>query len=371
MSTEAEEAKRPQFGGRVLGEGEDVFKHNAWDNVEWGEEQEIAAMKAVEEAAGVRVDADKAEQYEEEADKYWDTFYGIHQNRFFKERNWLFTEFPDLAPNYKAPVRVFKSNKPSKPEEGTATTTDGNTDIITTVEDKTCDTIPSEVKESVQLESLQNSFDAEAVLQLREGESWFGQNSSFRILEIGCGTGSTVYPILEVNTDPGLMVYSCDLSLTAVNLVKDHKEFSQQRCSSFVCDVTKDWSEAPFKPESLDIVTSIFVLSAIHPDKFEAVARNIFKYLKPGGQIFFRDYGRYDMAQLRFKKGKCIQDNFYVRGDGTRCYFFTQKEIEDIFTKVGFKQTQNIVDRRLQVNRGKKLKMYRVWLQAKFIKPEK
>ena len=70
--------------------------------------------------------------------------------------------------------------------------------------------------------------------------------------------------------------------------------------------------------DDVDVASMIFVLSAIHPEKFISALENVASVLKTGGFLIFRDYGLYDMAQIRFGKGNKLAENFYVRQDGTR-----------------------------------------------------
>ena len=191
-----------------------------------------------------------------------------------------------------------------------------------------------------------------------------------RILEVGCGVGNTVFPILEMNLGSQLLVYACDFSSVAIDLLKQEKSYDESRCHAFVMDATEStWNAVPFEEASLDVVILIFTLSAMDPAKARGVLASAYRYLKPGGVILFRDYGRHDMAQLRFKTGHCLGDNFYVRGDGTRAYFFTEDEVHELMSSCGFQKKELFVDRRLQVNRGKRIRMFRVWIQAKYQKP--
>eukprot|EP00062_Callorhinchus_milii_P021281 gi/632977815/ref/XP_007905557.1/ PREDICTED: methyltransferase-like protein 2A [Callorhinchus milii] len=377
-------ALRPRFGSRFLTEPGQVFQHNAWDNVEWSEEQEAAARKKVEESCSQLVPSEKREDYENKANSYWNDFYKIHDNRFFKDRHWLFTEFPELVPNCKQSLVDKSQPQATAPDSCEDTESKG-------CKDDRCpsQTCLGKARLSLQKQDLQTEADSEgdgctadrltdAFLSrssLEETEpsetniNYPGFSATFRILEVGCGAGNTVFPILKTNNDPAMFVYCCDFSSTAVEIVKMHPDYNPSRCFAFVHDLCDESDRYPVPDNSLDIIILIFVLSAIHPDKMQAVISGLNRLLKPGGMILFRDYGRYDLAQLRFKKGRCLSENFYVRGDGTRVYFFTQEGLEELFTSAGMEKVQNLVDRRLQVNRGKQLTMYRVWIQCKYRKP--
>ncbi|KAG1747876.1 uncharacterized protein EDB91DRAFT_1048268, partial [Suillus paluster] len=77
------------------------------------------------------------------------------------------------------------------------------------------------------------------------------------------------------------------------------------------------------EPGTVDIIVLMFMLSALHPDEWGKAITNIHKILKPGGLILFRDYGRHDLTQLRFKSGHLLKDNFYIQGGKTRVYFLS------------------------------------------------
>ena len=61
-------------------------------------------------------------------------------------------------------------------------------------------------------------------------------------LEVGCGAGNTAFPLLEV--DPHAIVYCCDFSPRAVELVRKRRDAlppdQAARVHPFVCDITRD-----------------------------------------------------------------------------------------------------------------------------------
>lgn len=192
------------------------------------------------------------------------------------------------------------------------------------------------------------------------------EDQTLTILEAGCGVGNCLFPLLE--EDLNIFAYACDFSPRAVEYVKQHPLYDPARCRVFQCDLTADDLLAHVPPASVDAVLLVFVLSAVHPGKMHLVLRNLHKVLKPGRSVLFRDYGLYDHAMLRFKAGSKLGENFYVRQDGTRSYFFTKEFLAQLFADTGYEEVLNEYVLRETVNKKEGLCVPRVFLQSKFRK---
>lgn len=130
-----------------------MWNHNAWDHVEWGDEQRVEAEEKISKQKEVPVNDFDKKLYMTEPAKYWDKFYRNNKDNFFKDRKWLKIEFPEL---YEA----------TKPEAGPV-----------------------------------------------------------NILEVGCGAGNTLFPVLKSNENPDLKITGVDFSSRAVEIVKTSESF--------------------------------------------------------------------------------------------------------------------------------------------------
>jgi SAM-dependent methyltransferase len=204
--------------------------------------------------------------------------------------------------------------------------------------------------------------------ELREGSIRLNSGQQPTVLEMGCGVGNSLFPLMANNPDK--FFYAFDLSPTAIEILKKNPQFDERRCKVFLCDIVNEDLPDDIRDNKLDIVVSIFCLSAIPPEHMPCVLRKIYSCLKPGGCFLVRDYGLYDMTQMRFfaKKGCRLGENFYVRGDGTFTFYFSREYAESLMKNVGFEVVENTYVTRVLTNRKRKLKMYRVWLRGKYKK---
>ncbi|VDP65256.1 unnamed protein product [Schistosoma mattheei] len=150
-------------------------------------------------------------------------------------------------------------------------------------------------------------------------------------------------------------IYACDISQRAVDILNERLKELPVKCNAFVCDVTKPYSlkaalsslnsvsdqEFNNTEHGVDLVTLIFVLSALNPQEMLTCLCNVAR-----GSRLFADRPS------------------YVRQDGTLSYFFTKDELSDLFLNAGlFVHRLHFVHKETR-NAAKDLCVQRVFLQA-------
>ena len=200
-----------------------------------------------------------------------------------------------------------------------------------------------------------------------------------RVAEAGCGAGNTLFPLLQAN--PNLKhIFAFDFSSTAVDLVRCRvdQEFENQKdkVTIFSADLAAHdalTSQSGIPAASIDIVTVIFVLSAITPKDLPQAVANIASILKPGtGRVFFRDFALGDCASQRLGRRvpgrrSILSPNFFLRGDGTQALYFDREELISLFERNGFTCLNSKIHEKLVENRKTGCIMNRKWLQAEFL----
>lgn len=250
---------------------------------------------------------------QKEARLNWDRFYRRNTDHFFKDRHWLLIEFPEI-------VGLARS----------------------------------------ALE-LTDRSGHEGELQL--------QTANFHWLEVGCGVGNLIFPLfadLPSDIAQRLIVYGCDFSSECLRLLAKNALYNAERIKPFQADLANDELCTLVDGVNFDIVSVIFMLSALQPDRMLHCLKNISRSMHSRSVLVFRDYGVTDYAMIRFGPDAKLCDRQYARQDGTLSYFFYANEVTQMFRQAGFEEGECAYIERTTENKREGLKVSRVFVQGIF-----
>jgi MPBQ/MSBQ methyltransferase len=144
------------------------------------------------------------------------------------------------------------------------------------------------------------------------------------VLELGCGNGKT----LQAMGIKGWDITALDYSMQAILMCKEV-------CStSFMMQLVQaDARNLPFRNNTFDASFATHIAGHLLAGERVTLAEEITRVTKPGGILYFRDFGT---ADFRCGRGEPIEDMTFRRGSGAITHYFTADEVEDLFS--GFRK---------------------------------
>lgn len=238
---------------------------------------------------------------------------------------------------------------------------------------------------------------------------------SLILVEVGCGVGNAVIPIIEAYRElpPGTFeVYGFDISRVAVRLLLDKVEQSRSTASPTLSldgrlhAIPHDLAEAPldvggpdaFMPRAADFATIIFVLCSVPAHKQAVFVDRVASLVAAGGVVFIRDYAAGDLAEERYQFNNRSVDaqhfgdptisgcegevdknesaaammeaaahSTYIRSNGTLSCFFTKELMVQLFVSTGKFEVIDVEEVVRDVeNRKEGIHMTRKFIQGRF-----
>lgn len=138
-----------------------------------------------------------------------------------------------------------------------------------------------------------------------------------KVLELGCGDGKT----LAAMQDRGWRATGLDISPEALRL-------SRASLGPEANLLLADARHLPFKDQSFDAVFAFHVIGHLHQAGRKASSAEAARVLRPGGSLFFREFGLDDM---RAGRGEEEEPGSFRRGGGVITHYFAGEEVARLF----------------------------------------